>query len=126
MKYVKLLLLMVFFIMIFSCEPALKQGEVYNRKFVPAHTQMIMMPVVHVASVGKTTTTYTTLTPIWFFYPDSWEISYKAFNQKKNKWETATIYTTKEIYSLASVGSWYERTEKDFVEQPRLKTEAAK
>jgi hypothetical protein len=121
MKHLKFLFLSLIFIMIFSCGPALKQGEVYNRQFIPAHSQLIMMPIVHVVSDGESTTTYTTVTPIWFFYPDAWSISYKAFNQKKNKWETATVYTTKEIYNLVSIGSWYERKENDSIEQPRIK-----
>lgn len=100
----------------------LKEGEIYDKSFSPAHTELIMMPIVHVISTGNTYSTFTTIVPMWFYYPDSWSISYKAFNQKKNKWETAIVWVNQQTYSVANIGMWYKKTEQDFIEQPRIET----
>jgi len=107
----------VFAVLLTSCTPKIKEGEIYDKDFQPAHTTMIMMPIVH--SAGKTT--FTTLVPMWFFYPDAWYISYRAFNQKSNKWDSATVWVNREVYELSQIGDWYERKENDLDEQPRVR-----
>ncbi len=107
----------VFTVLLTSCAPKIKEGEVYAKDYNPAHTAVILMPIVH--SAGKTT--YTTLVPMFFFYPDSWYISYRAFNEKRHKWDSATVWVTRETYDLAQIGGWYERTENDLDEQPRIR-----
>ena len=111
------LIVAVFAILLISCTPKIKEGEVYDKDFRPAHTTIILMPIVHYA--GKTT--FTTLVPMCFFYPDAWYISYRAFNEKSKKWDTATVWVPREVYDLAQVGGWYERTENDLDERPRVR-----
>lgn len=117
----KRFLFVVFVIMVavflISCEPKIKEGEVYDKNNTPAHSMMIMMPIVH--TTGKTTTT--TIIPMWFYYPESWSISYRAFNTKTNKWDNATVWVDRDIYNQVTIGAWYKKNEGDLDEQPKIK-----
>jgi len=111
------LIIVVFVVLLTSCVPKIKEGEVYDKDYNPAHTSVILMPIVH--SAGKTT--FTTLVPMCFIYPEAWYISYRAFNEKSQKWDTATVCVTHEVYDLVQIGGWYERTETDLYKQPRVR-----
>lgn len=107
----------VFAVLLTSCAPKIKEGEVYAKDYSPAHTTVILMPIVR--STGKTTST--TIVPMCFFYPDSWYISYRAFNEKSKKWDSATVWVTREVFDLVQIGGWYERTDEDLDDQPRIR-----
>lgn len=100
-----------------SCAPKITEGEIYDKSFTKAHVSIVLIPIVH--KVGKVTTT--SLVPMTFFYPDSWHISYRAFNEKENKWDKATVWVTEEVFNMAVVGGWYERTDTDLDDQPRVR-----
>lgn len=89
----------------------------YEKGFHPAYTSIIMMPVVH--STGKTSTV--TMIPIPFFHPDSWSVSFKAFDEKENVWRERTVYVSKEVYDVVNTGMWYEVTDKDLDEAPKIR-----
>jgi hypothetical protein len=107
----------VFTVLLTSCAPKIKEGEIYDKDYRPAHTTKVMTPVVH--SCGKVTTT--TLIPMWVYYPEAWYISYRAFNEKSHKWDSATVWVSQEVYNMAQFGAWYERTDADFDSQPRVR-----
>ncbi len=115
-----LLLIAGFFILAMIAltrEPSLREGEIYDKTFHPAHTTMILMPVT--ISTGKSTTT--TLIPMWFYYPDSWSIDIKKFNGKK--WLKATWWVSEDVYDQAVVGGYYKVTKDDLDDQPRMETD---
>lgn len=117
MKY---FLIVIVFVLV-GCS-GLKEGEIYDKNYSPAHMQLIMMPIVHTISTDKTTSSFVTVVPMWFYFPDSWSLSYKAFNQKKNKWETATVWVNQQTFDISKIGMWYKKTEDDLDEQPRIET----
>jgi hypothetical protein len=121
-KNIKILLLFAFMTIMVSCSAKIKEGEVYEKKYSPAHSVMLMMPIT--TTCGKTTTTR--IIPMFFFYPNSWSISYQAFNKKENRWDKATVWCTKNIYDMTEIGTWYERTENDFDKQPRIRVKNKK
>lgn len=114
--------LSVLALILVSCSPKINEGEVYEKEHHPACTTIIIMPVV--ISAGKTFRTI--LMPIPFFYPEKWHISYKAFNEKENRWDTATVWVNKSVFDAVEIGHWYKRTKDDLDERPRIKADKAK
>lgn len=112
-----ILVILVILATLISCKEAIKEGEVYATEFHPSHVSIIMMPVVR--TVGKSTSV--SMVPIPFFYPDSWSVSFKAFDEKENKWRERTVYVSKEVFDVTAKGMWYETTDTDLSEQPRIK-----
>lgn len=104
-------------VMLTSCAPKIKEGEIYAKNYHPAHTAIVTITVVN--SCGKVTTT--SLIPVLFYYPEAWEISYRAFNEKSHKWDSATVWVSHETYDMAKIGAWYERTDADLDDQPRVR-----
>lgn len=64
-------------LMLFLCgnEERLTEGEIYDKNFSAAHSQVLTLPTVH--SNGKTT--YTTTMPYIRYYPDTYSVSIRAF-----------------------------------------------
>lgn len=108
--------ILIVLLLIFSCGPDLKEGEVYDKEFIPAHMQIILMPVT---TCGKTC--MTSLIPVPFFYPDAWKISYKAFNKDENQYDTSVKYVPKAVFDSLEIGHWYISTDKDLKEPARMK-----
>lgn len=66
-------------ILLCGCGKKLIEGEVYEKNFTEAHSQVLMLPLVH--SNGKTT--YTTLIPYILYYPDTYSICIRDFQDDK-------------------------------------------
>lgn len=102
--------------LIVSCS-SIKEGEIYEKEFLPYHTEMTLMPII--ISTGKSCVPI--LMPMWFNYPDAYKISFKKFSEKKNKFETRTVYTSKYVFDSSAIGNWYKICEDDCDEQPKIK-----
>lgn len=76
----------------------LTEGEVYDKSFTAAHSQTLMLPMVH--SNGETT--YTTMMPYIRNYPDTYSISIRDFQD--GEWITETYYVSKEVYNDVEIG----------------------
>lgn len=113
----KILISLAIAILIMSCSSSLKEGEVYDKQFHQEHTTVLLMPIVH--KIGKTT--YTTMIPMTFYYPDAWSISYKVFDEEKNKWKTRTVWVSKQVYDATTIGSWYIQADTALAERPRIR-----
>lgn len=103
--------------LVIGCEPSLKEGEIYSKRFHPAHTDMILMPVT--MSDGKTSST--TLVPMFFYYPDSYSVDIKKFNGKK--WVKAIWWVDRYTYEQIVVGGYFKAKKDDLDEQPRQAVE---
>lgn len=112
----KIVIILILFLI--SCSN-LKEGEIYKKEFTPKHTQMILMPII--ISTGKTT--MTSLVPMWFYFPDSYSVGIKKYNEEKKEYETRTIYIDKNVYELVNIGNWYKVCDYDCDEPVKIKME---
>lgn len=105
-KAAALLLTALLCLALCGCAPKLQEGEVYEKNFIPEHTDHLILPLV--ISNGKTTNVI--MLPVRRHYPDQYEICIKAVQY--DEWITATYYVTEEVYSTVDVGDYF-RYEKD-------------
>lgn len=91
-----------------GCAEPLKEGEVYRKQFVAAHTDHVYMPIVH--TVGKLT--YTQLVPIDDDYPDEWIIFIRQYNEDNDSFITQKVYVTEEVYNSIDKNDYYVFDEK--------------
>lgn len=89
----------IMFTMMCSCSEKITQGEVINKKYTPAHTDIVMIPMVR--SNGKTTTTQ--IIPFVYSYSDKYEITILGYDSEKNK-STATYRVNKEVFDSVNLG----------------------
>lgn len=118
MKRIICIVTLVFLILtLWGCEDKIAEGEVYEKEYRAAHTDVRMMPVV--ISNGKTTTT--TVIPYVVSYPDRYIIHIKAFNGEE--WETEDYYVSKEVYDSVNVGDIfvYDTERGDLQDEPYTK-----
>lgn len=105
----KMIVAVVLFLIVTTlsgCGHRLTEGEVYDKKFIAAHTQALLLPMT--IYNGKTSTTV--LVPYTYYYPDTWTISIKDFQD--GKWIYAEYCVPEEVYTSAEIGSIF-RYEKD-------------
>lgn len=116
---VALLALLVWIIVDAVSPPNLTEGEVYEKEFIPAHSQMMIIPII--ISNGKTTTTI--MMPYMYHYLDSWVIRIKDFQDEK--WVTEDFYVSKDVYDAVTIGSEfkYEPNRGDLDDQPYTREE---
>lgn len=57
-----------------GCAAAITSGEVVDKTFTPAHTQLVLIPVC--ITNGKTVTTH--LVPYFYYYADRWDVTIRA------------------------------------------------
>ena len=84
-----------------ACEGEITQGEVKSKEFIPAHNQIMMVPIVH--SDGRTS--YTTWMYYTYYYPDTYTITIEKWDKKEGKNRQARYEVTKEVYDAVSVGA---------------------
>ena len=102
-----------FAILLSGSETRLTEGEVYDKSFTVAHSQTLMLPIVH--SNGKTT--YTTMIPYIRNYPDTYSISIRDFQD--GEWITETYYVSKEVYNDVEIGDIFKyEIDRDLEEAP--------
>lgn len=96
-----------------GCSQEISDGEVYDKEFKEAHTEVRIIPITMYN--GKTTTT--TIIPYTYYYPDRYIIYIKKFED--NEWKTADYYVTKEIYETINIGDQFEYVEgRDLADEP--------
>ena len=96
-----IILFLCFVSFITSCSPRISEGEIINKQFSPAYTQILVLPVF--LYTGKTSTVI--FLPMFIAHPDSYRINIKAFND--NEWKERTLYLSKEVYEKVSIGDWF-------------------
>ena len=83
-----------------GCSSKITKGEVTARRFTPAHSQVIVIPLV--ISNGKSSRTM--LIPMVYHYADKWEITIST-TDKDGKTETATYRVTKDVYDATPMSA---------------------
>jgi hypothetical protein len=82
-----------------GCGERITSGEVIDKKYTKAYTQVRMIPLV--MSNGKTTTT--TIIPYIYRYPDRWEITIQQYDTGDGVRVTATYRVTQEVYDAVNL-----------------------
>ena len=96
-----------------SCSQKITEGEVYEKEFKEAHTEVRIIPIV----MTNGETTHTIMMPFTYSYPDRYIVYIKKFED--NEWKTANYYVTKEIYENIKIGDEFEYVEgRDLVDEP--------
>lgn len=112
-KLKRLLAVSVSLMMLCGCGKKLTEGEVYEKNFTEAHSQVLMLPLVH--STGKSM--YTTMIPYIRYYPDTYSIGIRDFQD--DKWVTETYYVSEEVYNEVEIGDMFKYEKgRDFEEAP--------
>ena len=113
-KYLVLFLTFALRISLCGCGHKLTEGEVYDKEFEEATTQVMLIPIV--ISTGKTTTT--SVVPYVYYYPDRWIIRIREPNGD-GTYTTDRYYTTKEIFDSVNIGDTFSfDPDRDFENEP--------
>ena len=99
---VLVLTLVMYLGLLTGCGHKLTEGEVYEKEFKEARTQVMMIPIV--ISNGKSSTTR--LIPYMYHYPDRWIVRIRDPNGD-GTYVTDEYYTTKEVYDSLDIGDTF-------------------
>lgn len=92
--------LLLFLLLLTGCGAEITEGEVIQKEFTPAHTQLIMIPVVY--SNGKTT--HTATIPYIYSYSDKWTITIRAYSADGEEIRE-TFRVSEQVYDETELGS---------------------
>lgn len=101
-----LTLMMVVLFTMTACQ-TITQGEVIDKKFTPAYTTTRWVPMIISDRKYHKTRYY----PYIYYYPDKWEITIQAWDEKENKMLTATYQVKEAVYNDVEIGA-------EFIYQP--------
>lgn len=100
MKKKVFVLVIAIAILLSACSRKITQGEVIDKSYTPAHSEIMLIPVV--TTNGKTTTTR--VIPYMYFYNDRWDITIRG-RSKEGEVETATYRVTRDVYDAVEIGA---------------------
>ena len=104
--------------MLVGCSKTITEGEVYDKEH--RDSQVVVMPMTMVHSNGKTT--YTTIVPVTWYYPERYVIFIKEYNDESKEWETEDYYVEKEVYDSTNIGDYFIFDEETMLQnEPREK-----
>ena len=86
-----------------GCSNVITEGEVYNKEH--RESRVVVMPMTMVHSNGKTT--YTTVVPVTWYYPESYVIFIKAYDSESEEWQTEDYYVEEEVYNSTNIGDYF-------------------
>lgn len=101
MKKVMAIGLCLFCMAVTGCgKEQLREGEIYDKAFTPAHSETTILPLT--IYNGKTFTV--TYIPCIYHYYDSYCIKIREYDPDKKNYKTAQYYTTKEVFDACEIG----------------------
>lgn len=86
-----------------GCGNAITSGEVVRKTYTPAHTQIVMIPLIR--TNGKVT--HTTMIPMVYHYNDRWDITIQRVSADGSIM-TASFRVTEEVYDATDIGAEFE------------------
>lgn len=104
-KRIKAMILVLILSAMFSgCGNKITEGQIYEKEFVPAHTEIVLIPMAFPG--GKTVKTR--LMPQIRSYSDTWYIRIQSTEvDEDGKREKAEYSVTEEIFNQYEVGDFY-------------------
>lgn len=97
-----LVLGVLLFLTMGGCSGPPPSGIVTSKRFIAAHTEIIMMPMT--ISDGKTTTTI--MVPYTFFEPDRWTITVEPYDDAGRPLPVRNVNVRKDVYDSCKLGGW--------------------
>ena len=80
------------------------EGEVYDKQYNAAETKMVMTTIITTDSKGNMSSN---LVPMWFYYPEHYDILIKKYNSQTDEYNKATYYVEKDVYEATNIGDWF-------------------
>lgn len=112
-RIISIFVLVAILLLTTGCSQKISDGEVYQKEYREAHTEVRMIPVTMYN--GKTSTVM--IVPYTYYYPDRYIVYIKKFED--NEWKTANYYVTKDIYDNIEIGNQFEYVKgRDLTEEP--------
>ena len=109
-----------FALLLSGCRGKMTEGEIYSKRFIPAHTDTMLIPTVY--SNGETS--YTILMPYVMTYPDAYEIKIRNYDEDKQKYDTQTYYVKEDVWHQCEIGNVFKYDkDRDFTEMPYSRKE---
>lgn len=103
-----------------GCSNTITEGEVYKKEY--RDSQVVVIPMTMVHSNGKTT--YTTIIPVTWYYPERYVIFIKAYDDESKEWKTEDYYVEKNVYDSINIGDYFVYDEETMLQdEPREKRE---
>ena len=96
-KYILSFIIVVF--LLCSCSQKITQGEIYDKIFYPAHTELISIPIIQLYGEDI----YTTYQYCSQDYPDQWVICIRQMNNE-GKYDIASYYVSEALYNSVDIG----------------------
>lgn len=100
-----------------GCSQKLTQGEVIEKKFTPAHSEVMIIPMV--TTDGKNTSITNVL--YIYYYSDTYKITIRDYID--NEEQTATYRVTQEVYDSVDVGNEFIYSEEYEPDEPEYTRE---
>lgn len=110
--------LLLFLLLLTGCGAEITEGEVIQKEFTPAYTQLLMVPVVR--SDGKTT--HTAMLPYVYFYSDKWTITIRAYSEDGEEIRE-TFRVSEQVYDETELGSEFIYTDDMEPDEPEYTRE---
>ena len=116
-KIIGALICLLLVVSLCGCSSVIIEGEVYEKEYREAYTQVMVLPLV--ISNGKTTSTI--MIPYFVHYPDRYVIFIKAYQDEE--WKTEDFYVSKEVYDSIKIGDMflYDEERGDLQDEPYTK-----
>lgn len=95
-------LIVILSVILCGCGNKIEKGVVYDKEFVPAYTETVLIPIV--STNGKTTTT--TLIPVTNSISEKWYISIQSQGEGE-EYQKARYEVSEEIFNQYEVGDFY-------------------
>ena len=103
-KVISIMISLLFINLAFTSCNKITKGEIYDKKIINEHSDFMMIPITH--TNGKSV--YTTMIPIYRYYPKQWVVYIKKYNEDKKDWETADYYVSENCYKNLKIGDYFE------------------
>lgn len=108
MEKIKIFLVIIITLIILSgCSDKITSGEIIDKKYTPAYTQTIIVPVT--VYTGKSTTVIPV--PYTYHYNDTWTVTIRNWNDELKKYDTATYRIDKDTFDSITIGGQFEYVE---------------
>ena len=113
-KCLSLFLVLILVLSLCGCGYKLTEGEVYDKEYRAATTQIVCIP--YTILNGKTTQTI--IIPYVYYYPDRWIIRIREPNGD-GTYTTDQYYTTEAVYDSVNIGDTFcFDPDRDFENEP--------
>jgi hypothetical protein len=109
-------------VLLSGCSRKITSGEVIEKSFTPAHSSVMMIPVVR--TIGKVTST--TIIPYVYHYSDRYIVKISGYN-KDGERDTASYRVEKAVFETVELGDEFEYVDEmkpDYPEYTRVRQSA--